>query len=76
MISVFQNIQKDKRKEKWRKMGKFKNVIWIVALIILIVLIGIIGYGYYRNATMEVTRPIATMEVENFGTIKFELYPE
>ena len=57
-------------------MGKFKNIIWIVALIILIVLIGIIGYGYYRNATMEVTRPVATMEVENFGTVKFELYPE
>ena len=57
-------------------MGKFKNVIWIVALIILMVIIGIIGYGYYRNATMEVTRPVATMEVENFGTVKFELYPE
>ena len=57
-------------------MGKFKNIIWIVALIILIVLIGVIGYGYYRNATMEVTRPVATMEVENFGTVKFELYPE
>ena len=57
-------------------MGKFKNIIWIVALIILVVLIGIIGYGYYRNVTMEVTRPVATMEVENFGTIKFELYPE
>ena len=52
-------------------MGKFKNVIWIVALIILIVLIGIIGYGYYRNATMEFTIPVATMEVENFGTVKF-----
>ena len=57
-------------------MGKFKNIIWIVALVILIVLIGVIAYGYYRNATMEVTRPVATMEVENFGTIKFELYPE
>ena len=57
-------------------MKKFKNVIWIVALIILIVLIEIVAYGYYRNATMEVTRPVATMDVENFGTIKFELYPE
>ena len=57
-------------------MGKFKNIIWIIALIILIVLIGIIGYGYYRNATMEVKRPVATMEVENFGTVKMELYPE
>ena len=57
-------------------MGKFKNIIWIIALIILIVLVGVISYGYYRNPPMEVTTPVATMEVENFGTIKFELYPE
>ena len=57
-------------------MGKFKNIIWIIALSILIVLIEVISCGYYRNATMEVKRPVATMEVENFGTIKFELYPE
>ena len=59
-----------------KKMGKFKNIIWIIALVVLIVLIGVVAYGYYRNATMEVTRPVATMEVENFGTVKFELYPE
>lgn len=57
-------------------MEKFKNVLWIIALIVIIVLIGVVGYGYYRNVTMEVKRPIATMEVENFGTIKMELYPE
>lgn len=59
-----------------KKMGKFKNIIWIIALVVLIVLIGVVAYGYYRNATMEVTRPVATMEVENFGTVEFELYPE
>ena len=57
-------------------MGKLKNILWIVALIVLIVLIGVVAYGYYQNATMEVKRPVATMEVENFGTVKFELYPE
>ena len=57
-------------------MEKCKNVLWIIALIVIIVLIGVVGYGYYRNVTMEVKRPIATMEVENFGTIKMELYPE
>lgn len=57
-------------------MERFKNILWIVALIVIIALIGVIGYGYYKNATMEVKRPIATMEVENFGTIKMELYPE
>lgn len=57
-------------------MKKTKNIIWIIALILVIILIGIVGYGYYKNATMEVKNPIATMEVENFGTIKIELYPE
>ncbi len=55
---------------------KTKNIIWIIALILVIVLIGVIGYGYYKKLTMEVKNPIATMEVENFGTIKIELYPE
>jgi len=57
-------------------MKNVKNIIWIIALILVIVLIGVVGYGYYKNATMEVKNPIATMEIENFGTIKMELYPE
>ena len=57
-------------------MNLTKKIIWIIALILVIVLIGIIGYGYYQKATMEVKNPIATMEIENFGTIKIELYPE
>ena len=57
-------------------MKKGKNIIWIIALVLVIVLIGAIVYGYYRKATMEVKNPVATMEVENFGTIKIELYPE
>lgn len=57
-------------------MKKIKNIIWIVALIVLIALVGTLGYGYYKKATMEVKNPVATMEVENFGTIKIELYPE
>lgn len=55
---------------------KTKNMIWIIALILVIVLIVTLGYGYYKKVTMEVKNPIATMEVENFGTIKMELYPE
>ena len=57
-------------------MKKTKNIIWIIALILVIVLIGVVAYGYYKNATMEVKNPVATMEVEKFGTIKIELYPE
>lgn len=57
-------------------MKKLKTILWIILCLILIALIGWIGYGYYKKATMEVKNPIVTMEVENFGTIKFELYPE
>lgn len=57
-------------------MRNIKNILWIIALILVIVLISGVAYGYYKKATMEVKNPIATMDVENFGTIKMELYPE
>ena len=55
---------------------KIKNIIWIIALILVIVLLAGLSFGYFKKATMEVKNPVATMEVENFGTIKIELYPE
>lgn len=57
-------------------MSKFKNILWIIALLVILVLLGTVAWGYYRNLTMEVKNPIATMEVENFGTVKIELYPD
>ena len=59
-----------------KKMKKVKNILWVIALLVIIVLIGIVGFNFYKKATMEVKNPIVTMEVENFGTIKMELYPE
>lgn len=57
-------------------MGKFKNLVWIIALILVIALIAGVGYGYYKKQTLKVENPVVTMEVENFGTIKIELYPD
>ena len=57
-------------------MKKVKNILWVIALLVIIVLIGIVGFNFYKKATMEVKNPIVTMEVENFGTVKMELYPE
>lgn len=57
-------------------MKKSSNIIAIIALIIIIALLGTVSYGYYKKATMEVKNPIVTMEVQDFGTIKLELYPE
>lgn len=55
---------------------KTKNILMVIAIIIVVALIGIVGYGYYKKATTEVKNPIVTMEVQDFGTIKLELYPE
>lgn len=57
-------------------MKNVGKILWVIALIAIIVLIGVVGYGYYRKAAYKPQNPIATMEVENFGTIKMELYPD
>lgn len=57
-------------------MKNLGKIIWVVALIAIIVLIGVVGYGYYKKYTFTVQNPIVTMEVENYGTIKMELYPD
>ena len=57
-------------------MKNLKNVLWIIALVAIIVLIGMLMYGYGRKATFKAENPIATIEVEGFGTIKAELYPD
>jgi len=57
-------------------MKKTSNIITIIALILIVALIGGLAYGYYQKATMEVKNPIVTMEVQDYGTIKLELYPE
>ena len=53
-----------------------QKIIWVIALIAVIVMIGVVGFGYFKKATMEVKNPVATMEVEGFGTVKMELYPD
>jgi peptidyl-prolyl cis-trans isomerase B (cyclophilin B) len=57
-------------------MKKFEKLYLIIIILVIIALIATLCYGYYKKYTMEVKNPIATMEVENFGTIKIELYPE
>lgn len=57
-------------------MKKLGTILTVIILIVAIVLIGIVSYGYYKKATMEVKNPVVTMEVENFGTITMELYPD
>lgn len=57
-------------------MKKSGIVFTIIALLVVVILIGGICYGYYKKLTEEIINPIVTMEVEGYGTIKLELYPE
>ncbi len=55
---------------------KLKQTILIIAIILVIILIGWLLFGYYQKLTYHVSNPIATIEVENYGAIKVELYPD
>lgn len=55
---------------------KVKNIMCVIALILIIIILGGLCYGYYKKQTLNISNPIVTMEVENYGTIKIELYPD
>lgn len=55
---------------------KTKQVITIIAIILVSILIVWLGFGYYQKAFVKVQNPIATMEIEGYGTVKIELYPD
>ena len=58
------------------KIEKISLICKIIVIVLIIALIGAICYGYYKKATQNVQNPIVTMEVENHGTVKIELYPD
>ncbi len=56
--------------------NKTKLMIWIIIAILAIALCGCLTVNIVLAKTQEVKNPIATFEVENYGNIKIELYPE
>lgn len=57
-----------------KKVGKI--IFPVIALILVIVLIALVCFGYYKKLTFKSQNPVATIEVEGYGTIKVELYPD
>jgi peptidyl-prolyl cis-trans isomerase B (cyclophilin B) len=58
-------------------MKKRKLLILSIALLVIVVVLGgFLAYGYIQKATYKLQRPVVTMEIEGYGTIKMELYPE
>ena len=57
---------------------KKKNglILSVIALIFVLILGGFLAYGYYQKATYKLQRPIVSMDIKNYGTIKIELYPD
>ena len=56
--------------------NKISKICFIIALILIIIILGGLTFGYYKKQTLNISNPIVTMEVENYGTIKLELYPD
>jgi len=48
----------------------------IIVLILVLILGGFLAYGYYQKATYKLQRPVVSMEIQDYGTIKIELYPD
>lgn len=59
-----------------KKTNKLGKITLIIVLAMIICAIGILCYGYYKKLTLEAENPIATIEVEGYGTMTLELYPE
>lgn len=55
---------------------KIKLFVSIIVLIAVILLLGLIGYGTFWRLTDNTTHPEVAFEIENYGTVKMELYPE
>ena len=52
------------------------RILLILGILLVIVAIAYVRYGVYKKVTLDIPNPVATMEVEGFGTIKVELYPD
>ena len=66
--------------KKEKDNEKVKNNVEVISLVVLIIIVlGLIGYVFgtiIKKQNYKIVNPVATIEVENFGTVKVELYPE
>lgn len=52
------------------------RILLILGIILVLAGIGYTAYGIYLKYTMDIPNPVATIEVQDYGTIKVELYPD
>ena len=56
--------------------NKTKLMIWVIIAVLAVLVLGLLCYNIFAYETRKVQNPVATLEVENYGNIKIELYPE
>ena len=54
----------------------FIRILLILGILLALAGIIFITYGVYKKLTLNIPNPVATMEVEEYGTIKIKLYPD
>lgn len=57
-------------------MKNTSKICWSVALVLMLIIIIILGYGYYKKKNLNIENPTVTLEIQDYGTVKIELYPE
>lgn len=61
---------------KMENIKGWKNIAIIIASVIVAIAILCVLFGFIKKEGFVAKNPIVTMEVENYGTIKIELYPK
>lgn len=57
-------------------MKKGQIVFNIITLLLIVAIISLLGFGYYKKYTYQIKHPIVTIQIEKYGEVKIELYPE
>ena len=52
------------------------RILLIIGILLVLAGIAYVGYEIYKKATLDIPNPVATIEIEDYGTIKVELYPD
>ncbi len=55
---------------------EIKMVVWIILCVVAISLLGTYTYKTYLAKTQDIVHPEVTFDIQNYGTVKMELYPE
>lgn len=57
-------------------MKLYQKILMIIAIVLILGGIGYLTYGYIKKATTNIPNPVATIEIQDYGTITLELYPD